>query len=73
MDGVLTSPPPQVECPRSKVQAWTVAGRGPSVFLNAGHGLGARQPLHVGVDFHSDVRDAIFEDSYLHFFFFSLS
>ena len=47
-------------------------GRGPTVFLNAGYSLGTHQPLHVSVEFHGDVRDAIFEDSYLRFLFFGL-
>ena len=35
------------------------------MLLDTGHSLRARQSLHVGVNLHGDVCDAVFEDSYL--------
>ena len=48
-------------------------GGGAAVLFNVGYGLGAHQPLHVGVDFHRDVRYSIFKDADLRFLFLSLT
>ena len=49
------------------------AGGSSAMSFNTGYCLGVHQLLHVGVDFHCNVGNSIFEDLYLHFFFFGLT